>query len=226
MYYINQKDYPHIPYATMTGIPELLNTSTTVSSAGCGICSASMLVTNLTGRLFSLADAMELALTVGANHSPGTDMGLLAPYLAERADLELIVTTNEQVVREHLLAGWMAIANVGGDRPEDGWVGLFSHGGHFVTVVGISQDGQTVTLLDSSQVPGKFDEEGRKGKVVVNGHCLHCPLDTLMEDCKSRPTACYGEGTEFRAWLDHEGRTDAGNKVYLFGLKGGGRQSE
>lgn len=219
MYYVNQRNYPHIIYPTLTGIPELMRMDTTISNSGCGVCSASMVITNLTGTEFSLADSMELSMSVGANHSPGTDMGLFAPYLAERFDLDLVVTTDADVVRDHLKSGNMAIANVGGDRPEDGYVGLFSHGGHFVAVVGIDEAGENVTVLDPSQIPGKYLEEGRKGLVVENGHILHTKLATLMEDCVSRKTSNYPEG-EFRSWLEAEGKKDAENRIYLFGLMG------
>lgn len=219
MYYVNQKNYPHVLYPTNTGCPELYNPTTSISDAGCGVCSASMAITNLTGEMFSLADALELSVSVGANHSPGTDMGKLAPYLAERFDLDLVVTMDKELVRSLLLAGYMGIANVGGDRPEDGWVGLLSHGGHFVVVVGIDEDGDTAIVLDPSQVPGKYAEEGRKGKVIENGHILHIALDTLHEDCKSRKTVDYPEGSEFRRWLEFSGLEDAGNQFYLFGLK-------
>lgn len=218
MYYVNQTNYPHVPYPTMTGMPELARTDTTIRDSGCGVCCASMVATNLTGTEFSLADSMELAISVGANHSPGTDMSLLAPYLAERFDLDLVVTMDADTVRDRLARGYMAIANVGGDRPEDGYVGLFSHGGHFVAVVGIDQGDDTVTVLDPSQLPDKFHEPGRQGRVVENGIYLHCPLDALLEDCVSRKTEDYPDG-EFRSWLAANGKRDAENRVYLFGRK-------
>ena len=56
---------------------------------------------------------------MGANHSPGTDMDLLAPYVAERFDLDLVATDDPELLREHLKRGGMAVANVTGDRPED-----------------------------------------------------------------------------------------------------------
>ena len=168
-YYLNQTNYPHVAYPTLTDLPELMRADSTVRSAGCGLCSASMVVTNLTGREFSLIDCLELSLAVGANHSPGTDMDLLAPYVAERFDLDLVATDDPELLREHLKRGGMAVANVTGDRPEDSHVGLFSHGGHYVAVVGIEEDGETVIVLDPSQLPDKFHEEGREGKVIENG---------------------------------------------------------
>ena len=148
-YYLNQTNYPHVAYPTLTDLPELMRADSTVRSAGCGLCSASMVVTNLTGREFSLIDCLELSLAVGANHSPGTDMDLLAPYVAERFDLDLVATDDPELLREHLKRGGMAVANVTGDRPEDSHVGLFSHGGHYVAVVGIEEDGELGLILPS-----------------------------------------------------------------------------
>ena len=64
-YYLNQTNYPHVAYPTLTDIPELMRADSTVRSAGCGLCSASMVVTNLTGREFSLIDCLELSLEPG-----------------------------------------------------------------------------------------------------------------------------------------------------------------
>lgn len=216
-YYVNQTRYPHVPYPTMTAIPELERKDSTVRSAGCGLCSASMVVTNLTGTEFPLIDCLELSLAVNANHSPGTDMDRLAPYVAERFGLKLTMTDNPELLRQSLLRGGMAIANVCGDRPEDGYVGLFSHGGHYVAVVAIEEDGEHITVLDPSQLPDKFLEEGRRGKVVENGCCLHTTLSILAEDCKFRPMECYPEG-EFRSWMEFDGRT-VHNRYYLFEKK-------
>lgn len=216
-YYVNQRRYPHVLYPTNVGVPDLERRDTTVADSGCGVCSASMVVTNLTGEVFDLADALELSCAVGANHSPGTDMGVYAPYVAERFDLDLVVTIDPAEVRDYLCRGYMAIANVGGDRPEDGWVGLFSHGGHYVVIVDYDAEKDEAVVLDPSQVPGKYSEEGRAGKVVENGNILHVALDTLLEDCVSRKTADYPPDSEFRRWLEHASRADAENRVHLFG---------
>ena len=53
-YYLNQTNYPHVSYPTLTDLPEWTRTDSTVRSAGCGLCSASMVLTNLTGREFSI----------------------------------------------------------------------------------------------------------------------------------------------------------------------------
>ena len=216
-YYLNQTNYPHVAYPTMTDIPELMRADSTVRSAGCGLCSASMVVTNLTGREFSLIDCLELSLAVNANHSPGTDMDRLAPYVAERFDLDLVMTDDPELLREHLIRGGMAIANATGDRPEDDCIGVFSHGGHYVAVVAIDDDHEHIIVLDPSQVPDKYQEPGREGKVIENGHYLHTTMAVLAEDCKYREMEHYPEG-EFKAWLQFAQR-DTHNRYYLFSLK-------
>lgn len=218
MYYVNQRKYPHVLFPTMTGMPDHLHMDSTVSSAGCGLCSASMVITNIMGKEFSLCDCLELAMSVNANHSPGTDMSVLAPYLAERFHLNLTMTDDPELLRKHLLKGYMAIANVTGDRPEDHYVGVFSHGGHYVAVVGIDADREHITVLDPSQVPGKYDEEGRKGKVVENGFYLHTTMAVLAEDCKYRQPEYYPDG-DFKDWLAHIGNPESEDRYFLFSPK-------
>ena len=52
--YWNQNNYPDIPYGDGT-----------VASSGCGLCSACMVVENLTGQSFTPAEAVELANVLG-----------------------------------------------------------------------------------------------------------------------------------------------------------------
>lgn len=215
MYYVNQTQYPHVLYPTLTEIPEHARYDSTISDSGCGLCSASMVVTNMTGVEFSLIDCLELAMSVNANHSPGTNMDLFAPYVAERFDLDLVMTDDPELLRTHLKQGFMAIANPTGDRSEDDWIGVFSHGGHYVAVVGIDADGEGITVLDPSQTPNKFLEEGRVDKVVVNGYYLHTTMAVLAEDCKFRDPKAYPEGG-FKAWLLRNEATLTKDRYYLF----------
>ena len=142
--------------------------------------------------------------------------------MAERFDLDLVMTEDPEMLRAHLLRGGMAVANATGDRPEDGYIGVFSHGGHYVAVVGIDEDQEHITVLDPSQVPDKYQEEGRAGKVIENGFCLHTTMAVLAEDCKYREMEYYPEG-EFKAWMQFAQR-DTRNRYYLFSLKKGGER--
>ena len=109
MTYINQTNYPHVSYPTLTDLPELGGSKATVKSSGCGLCATCMVVENMTGKSFPLIDCLELSIAVNANHSPGTDLEVLAPYVAERFDLDLVMTEDPELVREHLKKGFMAV---------------------------------------------------------------------------------------------------------------------
>ena len=86
-------------------------------------------------------------------------------------------------------------------------------------MVAIEDDGETVVVLDPSQLPDKFHEEGREGKVIENGHILRTSLAILAEDCKYREMEHYPDG-EFKAWMEYAKR-DSHNRYYLFSLKDG-----
>ena len=218
-YYLNQTDYPHVSYPTLTDLPEYYCPDSTVRSSGCGLCAVAMVVTNLTGTEFSLIEALELSLAVNANHSPGTDMDLLAPYVAERFDLSLVMTDDPELLRQHMLAGGMAVACAAGDKPEEDYIGVFSHGGHYIAVVDIEADGEHITVLDPSQLPDKYHEKGREGKVIEDGHILHTTMSVLAEDCRFRQPEHYADGG-FKAWLEFSSDRANRNRYYLFGLKG------
>ena len=221
MTYINQCNYPHVSYPTLTDLPELGGENSTVKSAGCGLCATCMVVENMTGQSFPLIDCLELSIAVNANHSPGTDLDVLAPYVAERFQLDLTMTADPELLREHLKKGYMAVACVAGDRPEEDYVGVFSHGGHYVAVIGIDEDGEGIRILDPSQVPGKYKIERPREKVIVNGNILHSTMKVLAEDCRRRETKNYADG-DFKKWLEFaesKGEKKDWNRYFLFSPK-------
>ena len=124
MRYYNQTNYPHVPYPTLTDLPELGRSDTTVRDAGCGLCASCMVVENMTGREFPLIDCLELSINVNANHSPGTDLTVLGPYIAERFDLDLVITDDPELLRAHLKKGYMH-ALQGTDRKKI--ISVYSH---------------------------------------------------------------------------------------------------
>ena len=69
--------------------------------------------------------------------------------------------------------------------------GLFTHGGHVMAIVGIEPDGRFV-ILDPSLVPGKFEEEGRVGKVEIKNEVLIlCEPEVLQEETRARQPGAY-----------------------------------
>jgi hypothetical protein len=80
-----------------------------------------------------------------------------------------------------LRTGGVAVARVAGDR--DGYVGVFSHGRHYITIVGEEPDGK-LAILDPSLKKDKFLIEGRLGKVEIkNEVVVVCDVNVLKEDC-------------------------------------------
>ncbi len=170
--YWNQLDYPNIPYSDET-----------VASSGCGLCSACMVVENMTGMTFTPAEAVELSLANGAYDETGTEITLLAPAVCEKFGLTAEYTCDHGKMQQFLHNGeGMAIANVGGDRP--GWTGVFSDVGHFIVLV--SAKGREVCAMDPAMVEGRYESEGRRGKVRVEGNLAYVDIAVLAKECENR----------------------------------------
>lgn len=181
MRYVNQRDYPDMSYVTRAN-PKNINHEkgkhTTVSSSGCGLCSAIMVADRLLPSYrFELEDAIELSYSVGANHAIGTDPKLFFPAFAEKMGLKLVSTNDLDALLHCLRTGGAAVVHVGGDR--EGHIGLFTHGGHYMVIIGEEPDGR-LAILDPSYCESKYEEEGRVGKVeVVNGVIVLCDPQIL-----------------------------------------------
>lgn len=57
--------------------------------------------------------------------------------------------------------------------------GLFTTGGHFITIVGI--EGNQLKIYDPYLYAGKFDTSTRRGKVTVSGNTVYCSIDNFRE---------------------------------------------
>ena len=79
----------------------------------------------------------------------------------------------------------MVIANTYGDRPEDGYIGVFSDSGHYIVLTELQ--GDKVAVLDSMYRPGRFDVPGRIGKVRMEGNLAWADFDIIRTDCVHRP---------------------------------------
>ena len=186
MHYLNQLEYPQMEYKHNMdegGAGE----HNTVAAAGCGPCSLCMVVEMLTPYTFTLDECIELSYSVRANRKPGTDLKLLAPAVAEKFGLAYTPSSNVGELIEHLQKGGMAVANSGGDR--EGYTGVFTHGGHYIAVLSYA-DGE-FCILDPSWKEGKFEEEGRTGKVRVVYPYVYCAPEVLAKDCENRTPSYY-----------------------------------
>lgn len=187
MLYLNQLDYPALHYEHNLDAGGAPPEHSTVAKAGCGLCCCCMMVENLTTSKLPLEECLALSQEAGANRGVGTNLKILGPVVAQRYGLKFSVTDELSVLIDHLQCGGMAVANSGGDR--EGHTGVFTHGGHYIAV--ISYDGTNFCILDPSFKEGKFDEEGRQGKVQIHVPFLYCSAEVLQEDCANRSPAYY-----------------------------------
>ena len=182
MIFYCQNDYEHVPYTNAD------RPTATIASSGCGVCSACMVVENLLGVSFPVEECARFAQACGARDGYGTDMEILGKALTEKFPLRQENTDSKERALEflHNHEG-MIIANPGGDR--EGHIGLFTKGGHYIVLAEACRN--TVRILDPSLSPTKFDCEGRRGEVFVNGTDVYCDMDAVMDDCENRSPKFY-----------------------------------
>ncbi len=184
-----QLDYPDTPY------PNQRTGRGTIADNGCGPCCASMVAENMLGVSFPPEEACRLAIECGAREKPGTDLYRFSPVFAERFGLNVTDTEDADEAKAFLeQKKGLVIANTYGDRPEDGWTGVFSDGGHYIVLAGI--EGNTVKVWDPMYRPGRFDIPGRKGKVRMEGNEAFADFSVIREDCHDRPFFLFSKKTD------------------------------
>ena len=192
MLFINQNDYPHIPYLTDMEHPESFNaTEGTVKTSGCGLCSACMVVDLLTLDKLELEDCLEMSVSNKANMEPGTDMLILGPVFAEKYGLTMTTSNSILDVINCVQNGGAVIANPGGDQEEDNYIGVFTHGGHYIVIAEYNNDTEEFLILDPSYSDVKFHEEGREGKVREEAPLVYAKADLLIKECSNRDPGFY-----------------------------------
>ena len=193
MKFINQRDYPHWLYITKTDMEEQDRESgktTTVFNSACGMCCAVMVAERLLPNCtFDLSQAIDLSYAVKANCRVGTSYKRFAPAFAEKLGLYMENTGDIEEVLRCVRTGGAVVALVGGDH--DGEIGLFTHGGHYITVISEERDGR-LAILDPYLYDGKFEEEGRKGKVEMTRDVIVlCDKETLHKEASRKGNAYY-----------------------------------
>ncbi|MEE0515561.1 MAG: hypothetical protein UC961_07925 [Emergencia sp.] len=183
MLFINQNDYENMPYPTDAKNPDSENMlKGTIASSGCGLCSCCMMVDRLTLQTLTLEECRQMAIDCGANMDPGTDMEFLAPVVAEKFDLDLKTSSNTGELIECLQNGGCAVLNPGGSR--DGYHGLFTTGGHYMTA--ISYCNGEFLIFDPSWSETKFHTPEREGRVRESGCFVYVTPEVLIEDTENR----------------------------------------
>ena len=184
MRYINQLEYPHVPYHTNGEHPELPpeQRNRTVKQSGCGLCAMIMVIEQLClDKTVTVEEMVKISEENGAQPGVGTSLRILSPLIAEMFDLDYHGTNDLDEVVRHLQAGGVGIVHVG--VPEGKEIGLFTKGGHYIAL--IASDGETFTILDPSYKAGKFDMPERAGQ--VDERCapiLYCDVHTVHAEMK------------------------------------------
>ena len=179
MKYFSQRRYSYIPYPQLMDFPDdPYGKSATVRSGGCGLCSACMMVDQLTMQPFSVRECAQLSMDCGANHDDGTDMEIFGPVLAKKFNLEYYPTNDVALAAEELRNGGRVILLVGGDR--EGHKGVFSTGGHFVVIISTTED--EFCILDPNCYTNKYTEAEKKGLVRQDGYFIYASHRVVDED--------------------------------------------
>lgn len=182
-----QQDYADRPYPnTRTG-------KGTIADNGCGPCCAAMVAENMLGVDFKPWDACEMAIACGAREEPGTDLYIFAPVFAQRFGMKVRDTEDAEEALKFLREKrGLVIVNTQGDRPADGWIGVFSDCGHYIVLAGV--EGNTVRVWDPMYRPGRYDIPGRKGKVRMEGNEALADFEVIRQDCRDRPYFLFEKG--------------------------------
>ena len=193
MKYINQKEYPDWLYVTKTEMEseeKEKGRTTTIYSSGCGLCSAIMVADRLVPNCgFDLKEALRMSYDTNANHLKGTDYKRFAPAFAEKFGLDMEMSNDPERLRYCLRTGGAAVVHVKGDR--DGYVGVFSHIGHYIAAISEERDGR-IAVLDPAYMVGRYDDEGRKGLVELKcGLVALCDMQVLVDDSAPADPSFY-----------------------------------
>lgn len=172
----NQNEYADLSYIAPG------YSKATVKSGGCGVCAAVNVVGALTGKCVSVRVMRDLAINGGARVSGGTNMTRMTELICRQYGLQCSSTSSINVALQHLKNGGVLIANTAGK-------GMFSTGGHYVTVLGIL--GGKLCIADSGLYAGKYGTAARRAKVQVSGDLIFADAATLDADCVGRYPRYY-----------------------------------
>ena len=183
MLYINQREYPYIPYPTHTAEPEHEDgKKRTLASAGCGICAGMMVVDRLLPNVhFTKEEAIGLSFFCDANAHRGTLYRRYAPALCKKFNLRYEESNDFDDVLRCLHTGGCVVCVTSKRDDDPSYVPTFTYGGHYIVLINEEPDGR-ICILDPSLKEGKFEENGRSGRVEVKGNLCFCSRKVIEDD--------------------------------------------
>lgn len=195
MRYENQRIHPHMLYVTKTTLEEREREhgrTTTVKSSGCGLCAGIMMLDRLLPHYeFSLEDAIQLSYDSESNKVVGTSYLHYGPALAEKFHLRYQMSDKIEDLQNCVRTGGAAVVLVGRGKYDNGESGLFTKGGHYMTVISEESDGR-LAILDPSFTPEKYETETAKSLVeVTHGVVVLCDPQILHGETEGKTGPYY-----------------------------------
>ena len=139
-----------------------------------------MVVEHLRGIEFPIEQSAQFSKKSGAREGFGTDMSVLAPALAKEFHLHVTPTFDSKEALKFLQEKkGVVIANTIGNH--DDWIGVFSDSRHYIVL--FCANGNEVGVWDPLLSEGRYDIEGRKGKVRVEGYNAYADFSVVENDC-------------------------------------------
>ncbi len=189
MKHINQRRYSYIPYPQLMDEPDNpYGKKASVRGGGCGLCSACMVVDQLTTQTLSVRECTELSMLIGANHCDGTDMKMLGPAIAERFHLDFSVTNDIDEVVKALHNGARVIALV--SAKDEGNKGIFTKGGHYIVLISADEEDE-ICVLDPSWTSKKYTKWIKQGLVRGEGTLVYTTPEVLAAERKNESVGYF-----------------------------------
>ena len=195
MRYENQRKHPHMLYVTRTSLEEKereYGRTTTMKSSGCGLCAGVMMVDRLLPFYeFSLEDAIQLSYDSDANRVVGTSYIRLGPALAEKFNLRYQMSDKLEDLLDCVRTGGCAVVLVGRGKYDNGERGLFTKGGHYMTVISQEPDGR-LAILDPAYEPTRYSDPKWEGLVEVkHDYVVLCDPQILHGETEGKTGPYY-----------------------------------
>ena len=162
MIYFNQRDSKWANYIYSAKEPH----TETIKSSGCGICSASMIVSNLTDTYVEPPEMAAYSVKNGYRIDGVGTAHALYLAIAEKYNLKMTQTSDINKARECIKRGGLIVCSTSGGENK-----LFSTGGHLFIMSGIN--GDECEFTDPDLYSGKYQTAYRKARCYVKNEKIY-----------------------------------------------------
>lgn len=161
------------------------DTSQTIGTSGCGPTSASMVVSSIRGTITPNIMS-DLYVQNGYRSANQGTYWSAFKWTADVFNIDYSEEYKLNNVVEKLKQGYYIIASCN--------QGLFTYGGHFITLVGV--EGNYIKVYDPYLYNGKFDVSSRRGKAEVKGNTVYVSIDNFREYANYQKFFCFKNDRE------------------------------